>query len=130
VSAADWAVLLGCALLGFALVSWLLALIRQQRAPPLPIGSLPPPAPPLPATPGDSVTEQVSRADISRSWHMILGVAERASAEEIESAFQARLAECERVAFDSIPGTDERRAAETRRERIRAAYDFIRRQAG
>jgi hypothetical protein len=113
----DWAVLLGCSVIGWALVSWLIGVIRQQRAPPLAIGALPPPA----TSPASGATTR----EIADSWHTILGVEREASLPEIEAAYRARLAECDRVLLNRLPGTSEQRDAESRRALIEAAYGFI-----
>jgi hypothetical protein len=121
VTARELAVLVICGVIGWALVSWLFALIRQQRAPPVSMSM--PLAPP--ALPGPS---RSTGLDIARSWHQILDVSEHATAEEIDRACHARLAECDRVRCTAAPGTAVRREAEARRALISAAYEFIRPQ--
>jgi DnaJ-domain-containing protein 1 len=113
-------VLLICALIGWGLVSWLFAIIRQQRAPPIPMSISPVAPPALPAPPSKRPNELAS------SWHLILGVGEHASAAEIDQAYRARLAECDQARSKMQPETEEWRETELRRARIQAAYDFIR----
>lgn len=115
----DALVLLVCGLVGWALVSWLIGLVQQQRAPPFPIG-VPPPASAR-ALPAPSAI-----ADMAASWRTILEVGEHATAQEIDTAYQRRLAECDREAFAAPTGTAAHREAEARRARIVAAYEFSR----
>jgi hypothetical protein len=124
VTAIEAVVLLACGLIGWALVSWVFAIIRQQRAPPIPMSTSPLAAPPpraLPAPPGTA-----SLDDIASSWYIILGVGEHATGDEIDRAYRMRLAECEQPSLAMQPGRDDSRETESRRARIHAAYQFIR----
>lgn len=116
----ELAVLVICGVIGWALVSWLFVLIRQQRAPPVSM-SLPPASRALPG-PGPA------SLDLERTWHTLLGVSEHAGAQEIDRAYHARLAECDRIRFSTLPGMRTQRDAEERRALISAAYEFIRPQ--
>jgi hypothetical protein len=117
---ADWLVALIAAVVGFALVSWLLALVRQQKAPPVAIASATSAAPPS--------RGRLSLAALGEEWHRLLGVGREATPEEIEAAYQARLAECERVRCDADAGGAEKEAALRRRADLQDAYEFIRPQ--
>jgi hypothetical protein len=95
VTATDWIVIGGGALVGWGLVSWIITTVRQQRAPPVPMGpeSSQAPAPePTPAPPRG----RLSLAELGSTWHMILGVSPNASLAEIEAVYEKRVAECER----------------------------------
>jgi hypothetical protein len=115
---ADWLIALAAGVVGFALVSWLLALVRQQKAPPVAIASATP-APP----PGRG---RLSLAALGEEWHRVLGVAREATPGEIEAAYHARIAECDRVRFAADAGSAERDEALRRRADVQDAYEFIR----
>ena len=115
---ADWLVALVAAVVGFGLVSWLLALVRQQKEPPVAIGS-PPPA--TPASRG-----RLSLAALGEQWHQILGVAREAGAAELQAAYHARLAECDAARFAAGASEAQRAEAQQRRVDVEDAYEFIR----
>jgi hypothetical protein len=114
----DWVVLIACALIGWGVVSWLLAVIRPQgnadkepaRAPLRLVNREQPDVP----------------ADMETAWPAILEVDRNATAPEIESAYHRLLAECDRVRFSTWSSEQERREAEVRRGQVCAAYEFIR----
>ena len=112
---ADWLIALVAGVVGFALVSWLLTLMRQQKAPPVAIASAPPPT-----------GSRLSVASLGEQWHRLLGVAREATPEEIEAAYHARLAECDRVRFAAGAGEADKEAARQRRADVQEAYEFIR----
>jgi len=110
----DWLVALVAGIVGFALVSWLLSVIRQQRAPPVAIQS--------PA----AERARLSLATLGAQWHRLPGVAPAATPAEIESAYHARLAECDRVRFGAETSDAHREEARRRRAQVEDAYEFIR----
>ena len=121
----DWIVVGGGALLGWGVVSWIINVVRQQRAPPVPMGTpgsrAPPPAPesasePAPAAPSSG---RISLAQLGGAWHEILGVSPDASLAQIEAAYRERVAECERAA--AAEG-----ANAAQRARLDEAFEFIR----
>ncbi len=118
-SATEWVVVVGGALVGFGVVSWILTVIEQQKRPPVAMDThtalMPVPDP-----------SQSSPAGVSDNWHMILGVSAEATAVQIESAYHARIAECDRVRFDSKASTSDRQSAEARRAEVCNAFEFIR----
>jgi preprotein translocase subunit Sec63 len=103
----DWVVLIACALIGWGVVSWLMAVIRPRGTNAVPTS---------PATP----------TNMEVDWPGILQVDSNATVPEIESAYHRLLAECDRVRFSSWHSAEERREAEMRRNQICAAYEFIR----
>jgi acyl transferase domain-containing protein len=105
----------GGAALGWGLVSWIIATVRQQRAPPVPMGAQIRAAPTAAAAPHG----RISLAELGRTWHVILGVREDASLGEIEAAYREGVAECERGAAAG----DATLAA---RSRLDEALDFVR----
>ena len=110
----DWIVVGGGALLGWGLVSWIITVVRQQRAPPVPMGTERP-ATPAPAAPRG----HVSLAELGRTWHVILGVSQDAGLAQIEAAYRERIAE-----FDRSAAAGGARAAE--RSRLDEAFEFVR----
>jgi len=62
-SLTDLGIVMLCAVLGWGIVSWIISVVQQQKAPPLDLsGSAPPP--PLPASSADSPPRpSISRAD-------------------------------------------------------------------
>lgn len=115
---ADWLVALLAAAVGFALVSWLLSLVRQQRAPPV---AIQPPA--ADASPGRG---RLSLAALGDGWPAVLGVTREATAAQIEAAYHARVAECDSVRFTTGADDKEKEEARARRADVEDAYEFIR----
>ncbi len=118
-SATEWVVVVGGALVGFGVVSWILTVMEQQKRPPVSMDTQTtlmriPDAP------------QSRAAGVNDNWHTILGVSAEATAAEIESAYHARLAECDRVLFDSKASVSDRQSAEARRTEVSSAFEFIR----
>ena len=120
-SLTDWTVLIVCGIGGWAIVSWIFGLVRQQKAPPIPMH--------LPAA-NEAPKRKLSVAELSERWHLILDVAPEAEAVEIERAYHERLAECDRVRFSSTASVEEKRAAAERRVEVSRAFEFIRPQRG
>lgn len=125
-SLTDWIVVGGGALLGWGVVSWIINVVRQQRAPPVPMGrqSHPAAAPasapvPVPAPAPETPRGRLSLAELGGTWHVILGVSPDASLAQIEAAYRERVAECERNAPTGGAGA-------TQRSRLDEAYEFIR----
>lgn len=116
----DWITVLVGALAGWALVSLVGHLVRQQRRPPVDMYGG------LPAQPDTRSRDALSVAEISNSWYQILGVVEGATAKEIEDAYHQRIAECDRIRFSPTETSEEQKAAATRRLRVNQAYEFIR----
>jgi hypothetical protein len=116
----DWITVLVGALAGWALVSLVGHLVRQQRRPPVDLYGG------LPATADTGPRDTLSVGEISDSWHQILGVPESASAKEIEDAYHLRIAECDRIRFSPSESSEQQKAAATRRLRVNQAYEFIR----
>ncbi|HEX4389676.1 MAG TPA: hypothetical protein VH109_13705 [Steroidobacteraceae bacterium] len=114
---ADWLVALLAAGVGFALVSWLLSLARQQRAPPVAIQA------PAGAASGRG---RLSLAALGDGWPAVLGVTREATPEQIEAAYHARVAECDAVRFAGDAGDSAREEARARRADVEDAYEFIR----
>ena len=114
----DWLVALLAAVAGFALVSWLLTLVRQQKAPPVAIVAAASAAPPG--------RGRLSLAALGEEWHRVLGVSRAATPAEIEAAYHARLAECDGVRFAADAGAAEKDEALRRRADVQDAYEFIR----
>ena len=104
----DWVVLIACGLIGWGLVSWLMAVIRPE------------------GTPEREPPETSS--NIESAWPAILQLDRNATAQEIEQAYHTLLTECDKVRFSSWYPAQERQEAEARRVRICAAYEFIRPQ--
>jgi hypothetical protein len=114
----DWVVLIACALIGWGLVSWLMAVIRPQgtankepRQGLVNTGQL--------GAPG-------AATDMETAWPSVLQVDRNATAAEIETAYHSLLAECDRVRFSTWHSAQERQEAEARRAQVCAAYEFIR----
>jgi len=121
VSLTDGAVLILCAIGGWAIVSWIFAVVRQQKAPPIRMD--------LPGA-SDAPKRKLSLAELSERWHLILNVPPEAGAADIERAYHERLAECDRVRFSSTASVEEKRAAAERRVEVSRAFEFIRPQRG
>ena len=102
----DWVVIGGGAAIGWGLVSWIIAMVRQQRAPPVPMGA-------------EAPQGRISLAELGRTWHLILGVREDASLAQVEAAYRERVAECERGAAAGD-------ATATARSRLDEALEFVR----
>ena len=119
----DWVVLIACGLIGWGLVSWLMAVIRPEGTP----EKDPARTPWRLIDSGQPDTSETS-SDIESAWPAILQLDKNATAEEIEKAYHALLTECDKVRFSSWCSAQERQEAETRRTRICAAYEFIRPQ--
>ena len=115
---ADWLVALVAAVAGFALVSWLLSLMRQQRAPPV---AIQPPA--AAAGPGRG---RLSLAALGEGWPAVLGITREATPAQIEAAYHARVAECDAVRFAAGADDKDRQEARARRADVEDAYEFIR----
>lgn len=113
-------VLIGCAVIGWLVVSWVINLVRQQRSPPVAIAA------DARAPAAVSSSRGLSVAELAHSWPVILKVRDDAGLEEIESAYHERLAECDRVRFAPESAGAERQQAEQRRASIEDAYNFIR----
>lgn len=114
-SLTDWIVIGGGAAIGWGLVSWIIGVVRQQRTPPVPMGTQIRAAPTEAAAPHG----RISLAELGGTWHVILGVREDASLGEIEAAYRDRVAECERGAAAG----DATLAA---RSRLDEAFEFAR----
>jgi hypothetical protein len=115
VSLIDWLVIGGGAAIGWGLVSWIIAMVRQQRAPPVPMG------PEIRSTPTPAAAPhgRISLAELGRTWHLILGVREDASLAQVEAAYRERVAECER-------GGAAGDATAAARSRLDEALEFVR----
>ena len=113
----DWLILGVCGLVGFAIVWGGFALVRQQKAPPVPMLDVR--APPAGAP-------SLSVAELADRWHAILQVPPNASAADIERAYHERLSECDRARFASDAHDGDKVQAEARRAQISQAYEFIR----
>jgi hypothetical protein len=111
----DWIVIGGGAAIGWGLVSWIIAMVRQQRAPPVPMGLETRSTPTAAAAPHG----RISLAELGRTWHVILGVREDASLAQIEAAYRERVAECERGAAAGA-------ATAAARSRLDEALEFVR----
>jgi len=120
VSLTDWIVIGGGAAIGWGLVSWIITVVRQQRAPPVPMqeGAAPPATAPATA-PAAAPQGRISLAELGSTWHVILGVPEDASLLEIEAAYRERVAMRER-------GPGEGAATLAERSRLDEAFEFIR----
>ena len=130
---AEWWVLGGAALAGWAVVSWLFPTRPPQgpdalrpdappatRPPSLPAPEAAPSARPQTAPVADATFDSVaagaaglSLTQIAAGWHQILGVTPDASLAEIEAAWQQR-----------------RGMADVNLAQLREAYDFARRLKG
>jgi hypothetical protein len=121
VSLTDWTALILCAIGGWAIVSWIFGVVRQQKAPPVEMH--------VPAA-NEAPKRKLSVAELSERWHLILIVPSEAGAAEIERAYHERLAECDRVRFTTTASVEEKRAAEERRVEVTRAFEFIRPQRG
>ena len=109
----DWIVIGGGAAIGWGLVSWIIAMVRQQRAPPVPMGPEARSAP----TPAAAPHGRISLAELGSTWHVILGVREDASLAQVEAAYRERVAECERGAGGATAAA---------RSRLDEALEFVR----
>ncbi len=138
-SFSDLGILALCALVGWAVVSWIISVVQQQKRPPLdltgassapreprrePLRGLPSPA----AFSDNGVRDMraLSLSEISARWSSILGIPESSSAQEIEAAYHASLAECDRIRFSPSESESAKSAAEARRAQITQAFEFIR----
>jgi hypothetical protein len=134
----DWIVVVGGALVGWALVSWLITIVRQQRAPPLDMkqaeraAALPAAVTGVPATATGAplaaeagARSTLSLAELSGTWHAILGVSANARLEQIEAAYRAGLAQCERDGASNGGAAAAARRQE-RRAHLEDAYEFAR----
>jgi hypothetical protein len=114
-------ILLAGGLVGWLAVSWVITIVRQQRAPPFVI---------LPKSPQSALetagSKSPSLAELGDTWHTLLQVRADASVEEIEAAYHERIAECDRTRFAQNVGVMDRQDAERRRSKIDEAYAFIR----
>jgi hypothetical protein len=114
----DWLIAIVAGVAGFALVSWLLSLMRQQKAPPVPIQHSP--------VASSARRGRLSLAALGAEWHRLLGVAPGASAAEIQAAYHARLAECDAARFAAGASEEQKAQALQRRADAEDAYEFIR----
>ena len=115
----DWVVLIACALIGWGVVSWLMAVIHPRSR-----CDEPPSRGPLRLA--NTGADDEGAADMETAWPSILLVDRNATAAEIERAYHTLLAECDRVRFSAGSSPQERQEAQTRRARICAAYELIR----
>jgi hypothetical protein len=106
-------------------VSWVITLVRQQRAPPVTLHG-----DPRPVGADDTRERTPSLQEIAASWQNLLQVRGDANIEEIAAAYHQRLAECDQVRFSATAGSAERQAAERQRTLIDEAYNFIRTSRG
>ena len=107
---------LGCGLAGFGVVWWLFSVVRQQKTPPMPMGS----------SAARIEPRRISVAELGSTWHVILGVPAEATSSEIEAAYHARLAECDRIRFSPDETALSKQTAEAARAAVSEAYEFIR----
>lgn len=114
-------VLVVCAVVGWFGVSWVINLVRQQRAPPMILHEQSSQAPPQ-----EERARGASLADLAQTWHTLLEVREDASVEEIETAYHQRVAEFDAARFAEGVGTLARQEAERQRAAVEEAYNFIR----
>lgn len=117
----DWVVLIACALIGWGVVSWLMAVIRPQGT-----SDKESARGPLRLVNPDRPDGASVASDMEAAWPAILQVDRNATAPEIESAYHTLLAECDRVRFSTWHSAQERQEAEARRNQVCAAYEFIR----
>lgn len=117
----DWVVLIACALIGWGVVSWLMAVIRPQGN-----SDKEPLRGPLRLVDTEQPDVSVTSTDMEAAWPAILQVDRNATAPEIESAYHRLLAGCDRVRFSTSSSPQERQEAEVRRGQVCAAYEFIR----
>lgn len=117
----DWVVLIACALIGWGVVSWLLAVIRPQGK-----SDKEPSRGPLRLLNTEQLDVSTAATDLETAWPAILQVDRNATAPEIETAYHRLLAECDRVRFSTASSEPERQEAEVRRGQVCAAYEFIR----
>ena len=134
-SFSDLGILALCALVGWAVVSWIISVVQQQKRPPLDLtGGSSAPREPLRGLPSPTAFSDngvrdmraLSLSEISARWSSILGVPESSSAQEIEAAYHASLAECDRIRFSPSESASAKSGAETRRAQITQAFEFIR----
>jgi hypothetical protein len=114
----EWLVAIIAGVAGFALVSWLLSLVRQQQAPPVAIEHSPA------AT--SAGRGRLTLAALGAQWQQLLGVAPEATAAQIQAAYHARLAECDAARFAAGASEEEKAQALQRRADVEDAYEFIR----
>lgn len=107
---------LGCGLAGFGVVWWLFSVVRQQKTPPMPMGTVAARIEP----------RRMSVAELGSTWHVILGVSAESTAVEIETAYHALLAECDRIRFSPNETALSKQSAEATHARVSEAYEFIR----
>lgn len=119
----DWVVLIACALIGWGLVSWLMAVIRPEGT-----SAKEPARNPLRLADSEAPDASQTSTDVASAWPAILKLDKSATAEEIEKAYHSLLAECDKVRFSTLYSAQERQEAEARRTQICAAYEFIRPQ--
>jgi hypothetical protein len=117
----DWVVLIACALIGWGLVSWLMAIIRPEGT-----SAKEPARSPLRLLDMGQSDGSGTSTDMESAWPAILQLDRHATAEEIEKAYHTLLAECDKVRFSPGYSAQERQEAEARRAWICAAYEFIR----
>ena len=117
----DWGVVGGFGLLGWAVVSWLIKVVRQQRAPSVVLGHEKKDATP------EAMRSLPSLSELGNTWHKILGVSADATTLEIENAYHKCLGECDRIRFSPTEAESDRRNAEQRRLQVNEAFEFIRR---
>lgn len=113
----DIAIVAVCAAAGWAIVSWLFNVVRQQKAPPVPMEH---------TRSSRMGSEDMSLAELGRQWHLILGVSPGAEAAAVEHAYRERLAECAQLGLATSATAEQKSEAEKRRRRITQAFEFIR----
>jgi hypothetical protein len=118
-SLTDLAIVVVAGLVGFGLVSWVINVVRQQRAPPVEMSTGEPAAAPAPRT-------TASLAELGRTWQRTLGVSEEAGREEIEAAYRRIVAECDRVSSSPEASPGDRLRAAQRHAAASEAFEFVR----
>ena len=125
----DFGVVVVGGLIGWAIVSWIVSIVRQQKQPPVDLTrtnrsplDLVHDAPTL----ATREPRALSLADVSQTWSAILGVPDSATAQDIETAYHARLAECDEIRFSSSAPAEAKASAQARRSKITQAFEFIR----
>lgn len=117
----ELAILLGGGVVGWLAVSWVITIVRQQRAPSVIV--LPESRP----SPSEAArSKDPSLSQLADTWHTLLRVGADASVGEIEAAYHERIAECDRIRFARDAADAERKEAEQNRSNIEEAYAFIR----
>lgn len=116
----NWIVVLVGGVVGWALVSLVAHLVRQQKQPPLDLygGLAKNESPPA--------RSALTVAEIASRWHEILAVSESASAEQIDEAYHQRIGECDRIRFSATEAPESKKVAELTRSQVNQAYEFIR----